>query len=57
MTVTDQLKILDNEIKINQAQYDLSIEVAKISVLSSKDLLDMYEYLTGEDFGQNPSGR
>ena len=45
MTVTDQLKILDDEIKTNQAQYDLSREAAKISVLSSKDLLDMYEYL------------
>ena len=45
MTVTDQLKILDDEIKTNQAQYDLSREAAKISVLSSKDLLDMYVYL------------
>ena len=45
MTVTDQLKILDDEIKTNQAQYDLSREAPKISVLSSKDLLDMYEYL------------
>ena len=50
MTVTDQLKILDDEIKTNQAQYDLSREAPKISVLSSKDLLDMDEYLTGEDF-------
>ena len=57
MTVTDQLKFLDDEIKTNQVQYDLSREAAKISVLPSKDLLDMYEYLTGEDFGQNPSGR
>ena len=57
MTVIDQFKILDDEIKTNQAQYDLSREAPKISVLSSKDLLDMDEYLTGEDFGQNPSGR
>ena len=49
MTITDQLKILDDKIKTNQAQYDLSGEAAKISVLSSKDLLNKYEYLTGED--------
>ena len=28
---------------------------AKISGLSSKDLLDKYEYLTGEDLGHEPS--
>ena len=55
MTITDQLKILDDKIKINQAQYDLSREAAKISVLSSKGLLDKYEYLTGEDLGHKPS--
>ena len=33
MTVTDQLKILDDKIKSNQAQYDLSREAAKISAL------------------------
>ena len=55
MTVTDQLKILDDKIKANQAQYDLSREVAKISALSSKDLLEKYEYLTGEDLGHKPS--
>ena len=37
MTVTDQIKILDNKIKANQVQYDLSREGAKISTLSSKD--------------------
>ena len=39
MTVTDQIKIFDNKIKANQIQYDLSREAAKISALSSKDLL------------------
>ena len=36
MTVTDELKILDDKIKGNQAQYDLDREAAKISALSSK---------------------
>ena len=46
------LKILDDKIKANQAQYHLRREAAKISALSSKDLLEKYEYLTGEDLGQ-----
>ena len=55
MTVTDRFKIIDNKIKVNQAQYDLSREAAKISALASKDLLEKYEYLTGEDLGHRPS--
>ena len=55
MTLTDELKILDDKIKKNQAQYDLGRETAKISALSSKDLLEKYEYLTGEDLGHRPS--
>ena len=55
MTVTDQIKILDDKIKSNQAQYDLGREAAKISALSSEDLLGKYEYLTGEDLGHRPS--
>ena len=31
MTLTDQVKILDNKIKANQAQCDLDREEAKIS--------------------------
>ena len=53
MTLTDELKILDDKIKSNQAQYDLDREAAKISALSSKEL-DKYEYLTGEDLGYKP---
>ena len=49
MTVIDQIKILDEKIKSNQAQYDSGREAAKISALSSKDHLEKYEYLTGED--------
>ena len=55
MTVTDQIKILDDKIKWNQAQYDLSREAAKMSLLSSKYLLEKYEYLTGEDVWHKPS--
>ena len=54
MTVTDQLKIIDNKIKANQAQYDLDRLVAKISAYSSGDLRK-YEYLTSEDLGYKPS--
>ena len=53
MTVTDQLKIIENKIKANQAQYDLD-RLAAISVLSSNDLRK-YEYLTVEDLGYKPS--
>ena len=51
MTLTNELKILHNKIKANQAHYDLGREAAKISALSSKDFLEKYEYLTGEDLG------
>ena len=49
MTLTDKIKILDDKIKTNQAQYNLDREAAKISALWSKEL-DKYEYLTSEDF-------
>ena len=55
MTLTDELKILDDKIKANQAQYDLGREAAKISALSSKDILEKYKYLTSEDLGHSPS--
>ena len=54
MTVTDQIKIIDNKIKENQAEYDLDGLAAKISAYSSADLRK-YEYLTGEDLGYNSS--
>ena len=53
MTLTEQVEILNDKIKENQAQYDLDREAAKISALSSKEL-DKYEYLTGEDLGYKP---
>ena len=55
MTLTDELQILDDKNKANQVQYDLGREAAKISALSSKDLQEKYEYLTGEDLGHRPS--
>ena len=53
MKLTDELKILDDKIKANQAEYDLGRGAAKISALSCKEL-DKYEYLTGEDLGYKP---
>ena len=53
MKFTDELKILDDKIKANQPQCDLSREAAKISAFSSKNL-DKYEYLTGGDLGYKP---
>ena len=51
MKLTDELKILDDKIKVNQAQYASRREAAKISALPSKNILDKYVYLTGEDLG------
>ena len=42
MTAADQIKILHDTIKSNQAQYDLGREAAKILAISSKDLLEKY---------------
>ena len=53
MTLIEQVKILDDKIKANKAQYDLDSEAAKISALSSGEL-EKYEYLTGEDLGYKP---
>ena len=51
MTLTDEIKILDDKIKANQVQYDLEREAANISALSSKEL-ENYKDLTGEDINQ-----
>ena len=53
MTINKQIKILDNAIRLNQAQYNLDRQNAKISALSSGEL-DKYEYLTCEDLGYKP---
>ena len=53
MKLTDEIKVLDDKIKANKAQYALDKEAAIISALSSKKL-DKYEYLTGIDLGYKP---
>ena len=54
MTVTDQIKIIEDKIKANQVQYDSYRLTAKISALSTGELRK-YEYLTGEELGYRPS--
>ena len=54
MTITDQIKMLNKNVKQNEAQCDLDKKAGKISALSSNNL-DKYEYLTGEDLGLKPS--
>ena len=54
MTVTNQHKIIDNKIKVNQALYNLERLTAIISAYCSGDLRK-YEYLTVEDLGYKPS--
>ena len=56
MTLTDAIKILDDHIKANQAQYDLDRETAKISALSFGEF-EKYEYLTDEDLGYKPDSK
>ena len=53
MTRKEQIKILDNTIKANNAQYDLDRINAEISAYSSSDL-PKYEYLTKKDLGYKP---
>ena len=53
MTRKDQIKILDDNIKANNVQYDLDRMHAEISAYSSGDL-PKYEYLTKKDLGYKP---
>ena len=53
MTIKEQIKILDDKIKQNNADFDLYRQTAKVSALNSGKL-DKYEYLTGEDLGYRP---
>ena len=46
MTINEQIKIIDDKIRSNQAQYDLDRQNAKISALSSGEI-DKYEPLDG----------
>ena len=45
MTITEQVKILDDKIRANKAQYNLDRQTAEISALSSGEL-EKHEYLT-----------
>ena len=54
MTRKEQVKILDDKIKANNAQYDLDRMNAEISAYSSGDL-HKYEYLTKKDLGYKPN--
>ena len=53
MTRKDQIKILDDKIKVKNVQYDLDRMNAEISAYSSGDL-PKYEYLTKKDLGYKP---
>ena len=53
MTRKDQIKILDDKIKANNAQYDLDRMNTEISAYSCGDL-PKYEYLTKKDLGYKP---
>ena len=53
MTRKDQIKMLDDKIKANNAQYDLDRMNAKISAYFSGDL-PKYEYLNKKDLGYKP---
>ena len=53
MTRKDQIKILNDKIKVNNAQYDLDRINAEMSAYSSGDL-PKYEYLTKKVLGYKP---
>ena len=53
MTKSDQIKILNDKIKANNAQYNINRLNAEISAYSSGDL-DKYEFLTKQDLKYRP---
>ena len=54
MTKNDQIKILNNKIKANNAQYKIDRLNADISAFSEGDL-DKYEFLTRKDLKYKPN--
>ena len=48
MTIIQKIKTIDNKIEQNNAQYNLEIQTAKISTLSS-ETVSKHEFLTGKD--------
>ena len=55
MTKSDQIKILNDKIKANNAQYNINRINAEISAFSKGDL-DKYEFLTRKDLKYKPNG-
>ena len=53
MTRKEQVKILDDKIKVNNAQYNLDRMNAEILAYSSSEL-PKYEYLTKKDLNYKP---
>ena len=54
MTKSDQIKILNNKIKANNAQYDINRLNAEISAFSEGDF-DKYKFLTCKDLKYKPN--
>ena len=48
MSVSEKSKAINNKIEQNKAQYNLDKQTAKISALSSGNVIK-YEFLTGKD--------
>ena len=48
MSISDKIKAIKNKIQQRKAQYNLDIQTAKISVLSTGNV-SKYEFITGKD--------
>ena len=48
MCISEKIKTINNKIEQNKARYDLNIQTAKISALSSENV-SKYEFLTDKD--------
>ena len=53
MTIEEQLRVLDNKIRQNKADYNLNRKNAEITALNGGKL-DKYEYLTDQNLGYKP---
>ena len=48
MSISEKIKAINNKIEQNKAQYDLDRQTAKISALSSGNVIK-YKFLAGKD--------
>ena len=48
MSISEKIKVINNKIEQNKAQYNLDRQTTKISALSSENV-SKYEFLTGKD--------